>query len=170
MKKLLIAGLFSMSVVMFGNNFTNFNGEFSQTVYSFELLRKISDKAGYFTPCWFQLDTENKGHGRKIQHRSNGKLDKTIIVVGYDLSRMADGNVFSLKRGQTLYQIGIHSNPSGRTYEVYSFNKDEKPVNYLNLNRQSNIGRSSSATILCPHCGKELRLVPVQKRRGRIKE
>ena len=155
MKNILIIGLFLMSVASFGADFINFYGDISETIYSFELAKKISNKAGYFTPCWFQINTLRR---RKEQHRSNGKLDKTIIIVGYDLSKMADGNTITLEKGQKLYQIGIHTNAKGYTFEVYSFNKNDKPKFYLNM-KQSRV----SNMVSCPHCGQKIMLVPIQQ-------
>lgn len=171
MKNILIIGLFLMSVASFGADFINFYGDISETIYSFELAKKISNKAGYFTPCWFQINTIKRSYGSSLsrrgggggtikreQHRSNGKLDKTIIIVGYDLSKMADGNTITLEKGQKLYQIGIHTNAKGYTFEVYSFNKNDKPKFYLNM-KQSRV----SNMVSCPHCGQKIMLVPIQQ-------
>lgn len=170
MKIILFVGLFFLSAIILGSDFTNFYGDITVTTYSFELAKKISNKAGYFTPCWFQINTISRSYGnarsrrgggggvvRKEQHRSNGKLDKTIIIVGYDLSKMADGNEIPLEKGQKLYQIGIHTNTKGYTFEVYSFNKNDKPHFFLKKKNPA-----LSTTVNCPHCGKQIMLVPTQ--------
>ena len=175
MKRMLLVVLVSISFISFGDmtEFKNFNGKFSTTVYSFELLKKITSKAGYFHICWFQLDTEIKSYGSsltsrgggggrvgRVQHRSTGRLDKTVIIVGYDLSNMADHNTIQLKDGQILYKIGIHTNAKGFTFEVYSLNQKEKPDLYLNSNRPSSRTKKLSRNVCCPYCGKKLMLVP----------
>lgn len=158
MKRFLFVSMLVFSLVVFAD-MVNFYGEFSTTIYSFELVRKISNTAGYFVPCYLALDKEALGGGRYRQRRTEDKLNKTIVIVGQNLSTMADGHRITLKKGQVLYQIGVYSNQRGRSFEVYSFNRNEKWKKHLTQNAEkSTASTSASSTAVCPHCGKTIRL------------
>lgn len=176
MKSFFLTAMIVMSGIISADDFVNFYGEITVNTYSFELLKKISSKSGYFKPRWDSVNTINQSYGsslsrrggggstvRKTQQRSSGQLDKTIIIVGYDLKNMADGNSIQLKKGQKLYQIGIHTNNKGFSFEVYSFTKTDKPEMFLNTSSISTRTRSTSASVYCPHCGKKLLLVPAKR-------
>ena len=176
MKKLFVLGMLSLAMFLPGRDYKNTRTEGSQVFYSFELKRKISDRAGYFLPCYLQLDTELVSYGNSLSRRgggggavgkktirTNGSEMRNIVIIGYDLSKMVDGNRIELRQGQVLYDVGIYTSPSGRTYGVYSFNKGDKPNTYLQAVPRKISARPNNSTVIsCPHCGQKLRLVPVR--------
>lgn len=154
MKKLFVLGMLSLAMLLPGRDYKNTKTGISQVFYSFELKRKISDRAGYFSPDYLQIDGPT--------HRTTGSEMRKIVIIGYDLSKMVDGNSIKLRQGQVLYDVGIYTSPSGRTYGVYSFNKGDKPNTYLNAPVPVSVRSNSSPVVSCPHCGKKMRLVPVR--------
>ena len=175
MKNLFVLGMLSLAMFLPGRDYKNTKTEGSQVFYSFELKHKISDRAGYFLPCYLQLDTDFVSYGnsrsrriagdsavvKKTIHR-NGTENRTIVIIGYDLSKMVDGNSIELRQGQILYDVGIYTSQRGRTYGVYSFNKGDKPNTYLKAPVPVSVRSNSSPVVSCPHCGKKMRLVPMR--------
>ena len=79
-----------------------------------------------------------------------------MVIVGYDLTNMSDGEIIALKDGQVLWQIGTYAAPRGKTFAVYSLLRNDKVDRYLQP-------APPASTICCPHCGKDIQLIPVAR-------
>lgn len=105
--------------------------------YSFKLVRKLSNTTGIFTPVCFSYRAAT--YGGSTRHTSE---EKTIIITGLDLTHKVDDDSIKLKDKECLWSIGTHRRPNGRTYRVFSFDKNAKLPPEL----------QSGRTVPCPHC------------------
>lgn len=89
--------------------------------YTFRLDRKINDMSGIFTPvCSIYRYTTSGG-----EHRNTSEGHQ-IIITGRDLTHKVDGDNIPLGKKEILWPIGTVRRPNGRTYRVFSFNKNAK--------------------------------------------
>ena len=161
MKKILFFLLATVSLTALGRDYKNISNKNGHTFYSFRLEQKNSDSMGFFIPMYSRIDYVPRAVGNGISSRGGGggrivrdevrshkQEDRIIIIVGYNLSKMVDGDKIELKKGQVLYQIGTHTTTQGRTYAVYSFNKNDRIDRYF--------APPKKAPAVCPHCGKKI--------------
>ena len=175
MKKVLVFLLAAVSLTALGRDYKNVSAADGHTFYFFRLEQKEGNSVGFFVPMYNRIDyvprvvggglSSRGGGGGKIIHetvRSSDEENRVIIIVGYNLSKMVDGDKIELKKGQVLYQIGSRTNRRGRTYAVYSFNKNDRLDRYFPP--QGGTPPAVGAPVTrCPHCGKEIQLVPVKR-------
>ena len=158
MKKAFLVGFLLAGLsLLAGEQYTNVSTQYMQVVISFRLDRKISQRAGIFRPIIDRTDYVAKSYGNSLSRRGGGggtvkrvpvrktyEEDKNLLIVGRDLSKMADNDKITLRKGQSLYRIGTHILPHGQTVAVYSFKKEDTVSQYL------------STVIVCPHCGTKI--------------
>lgn len=169
MKKTLVILLAAVSLAVWGRDYRNIHDKNGSVSYSFRLVRKYNDRAGFFTPLFDRAlymqraagnaNSARGGGGERIVtepvYRS-GEENRDIIIVGLDLKKMVDNDVMPLNQ-RVLYQIGQYTTSRGYTFAVFSTNRNARVDQYL-PQRSAPAGVSSS--IDCPHCGREIKLNP----------
>lgn len=157
-----VAVCLAVAVTASAVDYRNTRGEITTDYYAFKLERKLNRYAGVFRPHVTRFVTLRVAPANSLAARGGMRLsgtksttredffeDKKVVLVGYDLSRMVDGDEISLKKGQTLYQVGIHTTPDGRSLAIHSLIKRDDPAQYL---PKAAGAPASGRVVICPHC------------------
>lgn len=145
MKKLFVILLTLSALLVRGETqtFRNIHNKLNHLNMSFRMAEKLNRRAGVFVPHYER--------GKDWPGNKSSDDPQNIVIVGRDLSKMADGDYIYLKDRETLYRIGTISFPNGVTYAVYSFNRKDTVAKFLPPTQKSTV-------IRCPHCGKEIKV------------
>ena len=168
-KRFLMVPILLGSLAVFAHEYRNLHENDLRMTYSFSMVKKLNDRAGIFNPAYSRIDYVDQAYGnaltargggravvRKTPVRREGKEKRNVVIVGYDLTNMSDGEIIALKDGQVLWQIGTYAAPRGKTFAVYSLLRNDKVDRYLQP-------APPASTICCPHCGKDIQLIPVAR-------